>query len=269
MRAWRPGLSAGVALRRAFGLPLSFFGGALAHLGVGVTLLGLVGAGFGAETIATLHKGVPAAGRALFGHPRFGRRARRPELQGGGRVDDGALGRRRRRRDRAGAPPIRGARQMTTTQAGLATLNFGQVYVSIADPTPDGARARAPLLEAAGDADLARRRRHGARRRAVARRPAAALRRRRAGEGRRARAGAAGAVTMSWVDALLLVLRSPRRGRLEGRSRDRDLRPLDRPSRRVGFGVAPQDEVVDDKLGALGVLLAPSPAPRSPCSRTK
>ena len=30
------------------------------------------------------------------------------------------------------------ARQMTTTQAGLATLNFGQVYVSIADPTPDG-----------------------------------------------------------------------------------------------------------------------------------
>ena len=30
------------------------------------------------------------------------------------------------------------ARQMTTTQAGLATLNFGQVYVAIADPTPDG-----------------------------------------------------------------------------------------------------------------------------------
>ena len=27
---------------------------------------------------------------------------------------------------------------MTTTQAGLATLDFGQVYVSIADPTPDG-----------------------------------------------------------------------------------------------------------------------------------
>ena len=28
---------------------------------------------------------------------------------------------------------------MTTTQAGLATLQFGQVYVSIADPTGDGA----------------------------------------------------------------------------------------------------------------------------------
>ena len=28
---------------------------------------------------------------------------------------------------------------MSTTQAGLATLNFGQVYVSIADPAADGA----------------------------------------------------------------------------------------------------------------------------------
>ena len=60
MRAWRPGLKAGVALKRTFGLPLSFFGAALAHLGLGVTLLGLSGLGFGAETIATLHKGVPA-----------------------------------------------------------------------------------------------------------------------------------------------------------------------------------------------------------------
>ena len=49
-----------MALKRTLGLPLSFFGGALAHLGVGVTLLGLSGLGFGAETIATLHKGVPA-----------------------------------------------------------------------------------------------------------------------------------------------------------------------------------------------------------------
>ena len=31
------------------------------------------------------------------------------------------------------------ARQMTTTEAGLATLHFGQVYVSIGDPAPDGA----------------------------------------------------------------------------------------------------------------------------------
>ena len=59
MRARRPGLAPVVALKRALGLPLSFYGGALAHVGVGVTLLGFAGLGFGAETIATLHKGVP------------------------------------------------------------------------------------------------------------------------------------------------------------------------------------------------------------------
>ena len=29
-------------------------------------------------------------------------------------------------------------REMSTTQAGLKTLNFGQVYVSTGDPAPDG-----------------------------------------------------------------------------------------------------------------------------------
>ena len=59
VRARRSGATPGVALKRALGLPMSFYGGVLAHLGVGVTLLGLAGLGFGAETIATLHKGVP------------------------------------------------------------------------------------------------------------------------------------------------------------------------------------------------------------------
>ena len=63
--------------------------------------------GFGAETIATLHKGVPQR-VGPYDHARFDRRARRAELPGGGDADDRALGRRRRRDDRAGAPPIRG-----------------------------------------------------------------------------------------------------------------------------------------------------------------
>ena len=86
------------------------------------------------------------------------------------------------------------AREMSTTQAGLATLHFGQVYVSIADPAPDGAvPARLywkPLVTLIwlGGAAMAlggvlsladRRLRFGA---AVE------------GEGRRARAGAAGAI---------------------------------------------------------------------------
>jgi cytochrome c-type biogenesis protein CcmF len=137
-RAWRPGLTVGVALRRIFGLPLSFFGAALAHFGLGVTLLGLSGLGFGAETIATLHKGVPAlvgpysitldsVGEQVG--PNYKESVASVTVRSGGAVV-------------AQLEPARrqfASRQMTTTQAGLATLDFGQVYVAIADPAPDGA----------------------------------------------------------------------------------------------------------------------------------
>jgi cytochrome c-type biogenesis protein CcmF len=138
MRVWRPGLSAGVALKRTFGLPLSFFGGALAHFGLGVTLLGLSGLGFGAETIATLHKGVPA----LVGPysitldsvgERVGPNYKETLASVTVRSGDSVV---------AQLEPARrqfAAREMSTTQAGLATLDFGQVYVSIADPAADGA----------------------------------------------------------------------------------------------------------------------------------
>ena len=138
MRAWRPGLAAGTALKRTFGLPLSFFGGALAHLGVGVTLLGLSGLGFGAETIATLHKGVPAeVGPYSITLDSVGERVgpnyKETVASVTVRSGDAVV---------AEIEPARrqfAAREMSTTQAGLATLDFGQVYVSIADPTPDGA----------------------------------------------------------------------------------------------------------------------------------
>jgi len=138
MRTWRPGLSFGLALRRAIGLPLSFWGAALAHVGVGVTLLGLAGVGFGAEAIATLHKGVPqsvgpyeitldSVGQRVG--PNFKETVAPMTVRSGGEVV-------------AAIEPARrqfAARQMTTTEAGMTTLHFGQVYVSIADPTPDGA----------------------------------------------------------------------------------------------------------------------------------
>jgi cytochrome c-type biogenesis protein CcmF len=138
MRAWRPGLSFGLAVKRALGLPLSFWGATLAHTGVGLTLLGLAGVGFGAEAIATLHKGVPQAvgpyeitlesvGQRVG--PNYNEAVAPMTVRSGGEVV-------------AVIEPARrqfAARQMTTTEAGMATLHFGQVYVSIADPTPDGA----------------------------------------------------------------------------------------------------------------------------------
>jgi len=138
MRAWRPGLAAGAAVKRALGLPLSFFGGALAHLGLGVTLLGLAGLGFGAETITTLHKGVPAQvgpysitldSLAERVGPNYKEAVASVTVRSGDAVV-------------AQIEPARrqfASREMTTTQAGLKTLHFAQVYVAIADPTPDGA----------------------------------------------------------------------------------------------------------------------------------
>ena len=121
-------------------------------------------------------QGRAAARRALCNYARLGRRARRPELQGSRDVDDGALGRRRRRSDRAGAPAIRlPADDDDASRPGDARLRPGLCLDRRSD-----ARRRRPrpaLLEAAGDADLARRRRHGARRRLVARRPAPSPRR--------------------------------------------------------------------------------------------
>ena len=141
MRARRPGLEPAVALKRALGLPLSFYGAALAHVGLGVTLLGLAGLGFGAETIATLHKGVPErvgpysitldwVGERVG--PNYKEAATSMTVRSGGVVV-------------AEIAPARrqfAARQMTTTQAGLATLNFGQVYV--VDRRPDAQTAPCP-----------------------------------------------------------------------------------------------------------------------------
>ena len=206
VRARRPGATPGVALKRALGLPLSFYGGALAHLGVGVTLLGLAGLGFGAETIATLRKGVPErVGPYSITLDWVGDRV-------GPNYKEAATSMTVRSGDAVVAEiaPARRqfeARQVTTTQAGLATLDFGQVYVAIADPTPDGdVPARlywkplvtliwlgAAAMALGGDP--------------VARRPAPPLRRRGAGEGRPRLARAARTMIMRLVRfALLLML---------------------------------------------------------------
>ena len=164
MRAWRPGLTAALALKRVLGLPLSFYGGALAHLGVGVTLLGLSGLGFGAEAIATLHKGVPV-------------------VVGPYSVSLDAVG------EKAGPNYKEAVASMTVRLGGTFVAEIAPArrqFVSRADEHDAGGpqdprlrpdlcrhrrpyarrrRARASLLEAAGDADLDRRRGNGAGRR--------------------------------------------------------------------------------------------------------
>ena len=136
-RIWRRGVSLSTALARARGLPLSFWGGALAHMGAGFALLGLAATGFGAEAIATMRVGAPqtvgpyeivvdSVGERAG--PNYRETVAAMTIRSGGQVV-------------AAIEPARrqfAARQMATTQAGIATLDFGQVYVSIGDPAADG-----------------------------------------------------------------------------------------------------------------------------------
>jgi cytochrome c-type biogenesis protein CcmF len=137
-RAWRGGASLGVALSRAAGLPLSFWGGALAHFGAGVALLGLASTGFGAETIAMMKTGATeTVGPYQITLDSLADRAGPNYRETVGEMTirkDGVVV--------ATVEPARrlfATRQMATTQAGIVTLRLGQVYTAIGDPGADGA----------------------------------------------------------------------------------------------------------------------------------
>ena len=131
---------AGMMARRLAGLPLSMFGTTLAHLGLGLTTLGIVGVvSFESENILAMRPGDTAeiAGRVL----RF---ESIDPVQGPNYTEDRATF---DLLDKAGAPYARvvsakrfyPVRQMPTTEAGIKTLGVSQLYVSIGDQTADGA----------------------------------------------------------------------------------------------------------------------------------
>ncbi|HYA71543.1 MAG TPA: cytochrome c-type biogenesis CcmF C-terminal domain-containing protein, partial [Roseiarcus sp.] len=136
-RAWRRGVPLSSALARARGLPLSFWGGALAHVGAGIVLLGLAATGFGAETVATMRVGAPqTVGPYEIVVDSLGERegANYRETVAAMTIRSGGLA-------VASIEPARrqfATRQMATTQAGIATLHLGQIYVSIGDPDAGG-----------------------------------------------------------------------------------------------------------------------------------
>jgi cytochrome c-type biogenesis protein CcmF len=138
-RIWRPGASRQTLLARAR-LPLSAWGSAIAHIGVGLTLLGLAATAFGAETIATMRVGEPkmvgpyeVTFQALGSRagPNYSETVATADIRRGGVLV-------------ASVEPAKRlftARQSTTTQAGIATLWFGQLYISIGDESGGGAVA--------------------------------------------------------------------------------------------------------------------------------
>ena len=133
-----PGVKMGVALRRLAGLPRSIWGTALAHAGLGLTVLGIVSVtALQVEHFTTMKPGESTqfAGYTLrfegitpVQGPNYTEDQGRFTLLSGGRAINEVVAAKR----------LYPARQMPTTEAGIVTRGFSQVYVSLGDPTTDG-----------------------------------------------------------------------------------------------------------------------------------
>ncbi len=128
-----------VMLRRALGLPRSMVGTTLAHAGVGITVIGVVSVtAFQTESIVTMKPGetIPIAEYSLrfdglepAQGPNYTEDLGKFVLLGSGGQTVANI---------ISAKRVYTARRMPTTEAGIETLWFSQVYVSLGDPTNDG-----------------------------------------------------------------------------------------------------------------------------------
>jgi cytochrome c-type biogenesis protein CcmF len=128
----------GVAVSRLAGLPRSVFGTALAHTGLGFTLLGIVSTlAFGTETISSLKQGdtLELSGYALrFDHIEQVHDTNYDEDQVHFALSRGgvSLG------EVVASKRFYPVRQVPTTEAGIRTLGLSQFYVSLGDLGTDG-----------------------------------------------------------------------------------------------------------------------------------
>ncbi|ANK93836.1 cytochrome-c-type biogenesis protein CcmF/CycK 2 (plasmid) [Rhizobium sp. N6212] len=131
-------LAGSVAWRRLSGLPRSAFGTALAHAGLGVSVLGIVAVTtFQSEHVVEMKPGqtVEAGGYSLaFDGMRAGRGPNYTEERGHFTIRRAGV----TIADTWSAKRLYTARQMPTTEAGILTFGLSQLYVSLGDATKDG-----------------------------------------------------------------------------------------------------------------------------------
>ena len=130
-----------IALKRALSLPRSAFGTAIAHFGIGVTLIGIVCAtNWGAERIVSLNPGKTISisgydltfdGLTQRGGPNYRAMIAKFTVREGGHVI-GVM-----------QPSKRSfsTRSMTTSEAALMTRGASQLYLSLGDTNADGSIA--------------------------------------------------------------------------------------------------------------------------------
>jgi cytochrome c-type biogenesis protein CcmF len=136
-RIWARGQPIRVMLARAVGLPRSAWGAAIAHAGLGVTLMGLAATGWGVERIATvkLGQGIDLGPyQATIENLQSRQGPNYSEVlaytvisRGGAAVATVEPAKR--------SFPVR---QTTVSEAGIVTLGFGQIYISLGDQHADG-----------------------------------------------------------------------------------------------------------------------------------
>ena len=137
IRAKPRGVPLRLALPRLLGLPLSAFGAAIAHAGMGATLLGLAATGWGVESIVTMNPGeyqqvgpyvIGVESQSARPGPNYTESYAVMAVRSGGEVV-------------ARIEPSKRyyqARKMARTEAGIVTLGLGQVYAALGDAQDNG-----------------------------------------------------------------------------------------------------------------------------------
>jgi cytochrome c-type biogenesis protein CcmF len=138
LRAGIGRVGAGVAWSRLIGLPRSAFGSALGHMGLGVTVIGIVAASvFSTETVIAMKPGdtATAGGYELrfdgirdYNGPNYTSQSGEFTVMRGG-VEVAKT---------ASAKRFYQARGMPTTEAGILTFGASQLYIALGDPEANG-----------------------------------------------------------------------------------------------------------------------------------
>jgi cytochrome c-type biogenesis protein CcmF len=138
LRAGLGRVGARVAFGRLIGLPRSAFGSALGHMGLGVTVIGVVAASvFSTETVIAMKPGdtASAGGYELrfdgirdYNGPNYSAQSGEFTVSRGG-VEVATV---------ASAKRFYQARRMPTTEAGILTFGPSQLYIALGDPEANG-----------------------------------------------------------------------------------------------------------------------------------
>jgi cytochrome c-type biogenesis protein CcmF len=131
-RSWGAGVLASTALRRAAGLPRSAWGAALAHAGVGITVLGLAAQAWSVERLVTAKTGddIQIASYVLQLErvfPRTGPNYREEVAHFVIKRNGQVVG------EVDAAKRLYPVRQSATTEAGIVTIGPSQLYVSLGE----------------------------------------------------------------------------------------------------------------------------------------